>query len=317
MFDIYGWNCQGKVLPRCQITWTVCSHWFSSNEEHKVSSESLIADYISRSKHLRVLHLVDSSFEQLPNSIGYLKHLRYLSVYGNGNIERLPNSICNLQSLQTLLLGGCRGIEALPKDIRYLISLRTLCITTKQASLQESGIGCLSSLRFLRFYACGNLKYLFEDMQRLTALLILVIDECKNLVLLPTGLKYLTALQILVISDCEKLDLCMGLELGGKQAGSLRKLFIRGLPKMVSLPQWILPGSMKTLQQLYIIGLENLSTLPRRFRYLMSLQTLGIVDCPKLLSLPQGMQQLAALKQVGITGCPKLGKRCMEQTGEE
>ncbi|TYI91195.1 hypothetical protein E1A91_D03G175200v1 [Gossypium mustelinum] len=100
--------------------------------EGKADSESLIAKVISRSKHLRVLHLSGCSFEHLPNNIRYLKQLRYLNLACNGNTKRLPNSICNLQSLQTLDLYERRGIEELPKDIRYLISLRKLMVTTKQ-----------------------------------------------------------------------------------------------------------------------------------------------------------------------------------------
>ncbi|XWS63548.1 hypothetical protein CRYUN_Cryun06bG0109000 [Craigia yunnanensis] len=233
------------------------------------SGEALIATCISRSKHLRVLHLGGSSFEQLPKSLRYLKHLRYLNISGNGKVKKLPNFICNLQSLQTLNLGGCKEIEELPKDIRYL----------------------------------------FEDMESLTALRTLIIGECKNLISLPQGLKYLTALETLVISDCEKLDLSVGLEFGGKKDGSLRTL----------LHQWILLGSIKTLQQLHIVGLKNLSKLPTWFQHLISLQKLMIIDCPKLSYLPEGMQQLTALKKLEIEQCPKLSERCIEgtDTGED
>ncbi|XWS56194.1 hypothetical protein CRYUN_Cryun09bG0065400 [Craigia yunnanensis] len=290
---------------------------FLISEGQTGSSEALIAKCISRSKHLRVLDLSDSSLEQLPKSIRYLKRLRYLNINENVRIKKLPNFICNLQSLQALNLGGCKEIEELPKDIRYLINLRALMITTKQTSLQENGIGCLSSLQCLGVGECENLRYLFEDMESLTALRTLIIAECKNLISLPQGFKYLTALETLKISDCEKLDLSVGLEFGGKEDGSLRKLFIGGLPKLESLPQWILLGSTKTLQLLYIEKLKNLSTLPTWFQNLISLQRLMILDCPKLSYLPEGMQQLTALKKLEIELCPKLSERCIEETGED
>ncbi|TYH23562.1 hypothetical protein ES288_A03G023600v1 [Gossypium darwinii] len=291
---------------------------FLLDEEDKADSESLIAEVISRSKHLRVLDLSNCSLEQLPNNIRYLKQLRYLNLAYNGNIKRLPNSICNLQSLRTLNLLGCRGLEELLKDIRYLISLRSLMVTTKQTRLQENGISCLTSLRMLIFYECENLEKLFEDIQNLTALRELIIVDCNNLVSLPRDLKYLTALEILIIWDCEKLDVTVEeLKLERKEDGSLRKLAIGGVPKLESLPQWILLGSAKILQHLWIGELENLSTLPTWFQHLTSLQTLEIDDCPKLLFLPEGMQHLTALKRLRIERCPKLSKRCIKETGED
>ncbi|XP_052483611.1 putative disease resistance protein RGA4 [Gossypium raimondii] len=169
---------------------------FLLDREGKADSESLIAEVISRSKHLRVLDLGDWSFEHFPNNICYLKQLRFSNLSSNGNIRRLPNFICNLQSLQTLHLGGCWGIEELPKDIRYLISLRELMVTTKQTRLQENGISYLTSLRLLGFCSCENLEKLFEGIQNLTALRILCIEDCKNLVSSPQGLKYLTTLEV-------------------------------------------------------------------------------------------------------------------------
>ncbi|OMO71309.1 Disease resistance protein [Corchorus capsularis] len=265
-------------------------------------NESLMETCISRSKHLRVLDSNYSSFEKLPKSFGNLKHLKYFSMLGNGIIKKLPNSICSLQSLQTLLLDGCKGIEELPSDMRHLVSLRTLQITTKQLSLQKDGIGCFTSLRYLELAECENLQYLFEDMQNLKALRTLCIRNCNNLVSLPQGLKSLTALETLVIIHCARLDLSMELvEFGGRlekeeEEGSLRKLWIGGLPKLEALPQWIVLGSTKTIQHLWITNLDNLSTLPPWLQQLKSLQELKIGNCPKLSSLPQGFQHLTSLK---------------------
>ncbi|PPR92674.1 hypothetical protein GOBAR_AA28002 [Gossypium barbadense] len=90
-----------------------------------------------------------------------------------------------------------------------------------------------------------------------------------------------------------------------------------GVPKLESLPQWILLGSIKSLQKLFIRNLKNLSTLPTCFQHLTSLQYLSISNCPKLLVLPEGMQHLTALKRLYIEGCPKLSKRCIKESGED
>ncbi|KAM4091893.1 hypothetical protein ACJW30_09G170900 [Castanea mollissima] len=275
---------------------------------------SILKACISRFKYLRVLDLSNSSFEVLPNSIGTLKHLRYLDLKENRRIKQLPDSICKLHSLQTLLLDNCSNLERLPKGIRDIIRLRHLELTTKHTCLSEKAVGCLDSLRFLAISGCENLKCLFEGMEgRLTCLRRLIVDECPRLSFLSLSIKHLTALETLTIMDCEELSL---MEMEGEDNQdlklSLQNLIIKGLPKLEVLPQW-LQGSANTLQQLWIGECENLKALPEWLPHLKSLHTLRILRCRKLSYLPEGMEALTALRDLRIGGCPDLSRKCREE----
>ncbi|KAM7478186.1 hypothetical protein LguiA_026399 [Lonicera macranthoides] len=74
-------------------------------------------------KCLRTLDLSGSEFEELPSSIGTLKHLRCLLIFGIKSIKALPNTICNLVNLQTLNLTGCVMLKDLPRDFGNLSCL--------------------------------------------------------------------------------------------------------------------------------------------------------------------------------------------------
>ncbi|XWS57358.1 hypothetical protein CRYUN_Cryun09bG0167700 [Craigia yunnanensis] len=286
------------------------------------STESFIKKCLSRFQKLRVLDLRGSSFEVLPRNIGSLKHLRYLDLSGNSKIKKLPNSICKLQSLETLFILGS-GIEELPKDMRYMISLRMLRISTKQRVLSENGFDHLKYLWSLSIALCENLEYLFERFQNLTSLHTLEIVCCKNLISLPHGLKFSTSLKHLIIWDCEKLDLNMTFGFEGREkedddnqgylVGSalrLQTLNIVGLPKLETLPQWLLVGSLCSVS---LMECKNLTKLSEK-QNLTSLEMLDIYDCPELSSLPERM---SCLKELKIVRCPILSERCKPEMGED
>ncbi|XP_015882919.3 putative disease resistance protein RGA1 [Ziziphus jujuba] len=93
-------------------------------ETEETLSESFFDVIILRHKLLRVLDLHNLGIEMLPDSIGKLKHLRYLDVSQNSAIKSLPNSITMLLHLTVLKLSSCYGLQELPRDIHKLISLR-------------------------------------------------------------------------------------------------------------------------------------------------------------------------------------------------
>ncbi|CAL2272375.1 unnamed protein product [Prunus armeniaca] len=258
-------------------------------EETKID-ESFMCTCFSRFKYLRVLQLQKCSLQVLPSSIGSLKHLRYLNLSFNEALMKLPNAICGLQSLQSLNHIGCVNLEELPRNISKLICLTSLCLTTKQTSFTQNGVGCLKSLRHL------------------------YIIECSNLTSLPRETSYLASLRTLVLSECEQLDLG-NVNYQGTPL-RLQKLWITQVPRMVALPEWF-QGAANTLQFLLIGMCENLEALPEWFASFTSLTKLIIGTCPKLSSLPEGMRSLTSLRELVIEDCPELERRCQRNIGED
>ncbi|EXB68335.1 Putative disease resistance protein RGA4 [Morus notabilis] len=89
------------------------------------SSES-VCEEVTKFKYLRMLDLHNSGIKVVSDSIGDLKHLRYLDLSQNLNIKALPNSIGKLHHLQTLKLNHCSNLQKLPGAIRKLVNLRNL-----------------------------------------------------------------------------------------------------------------------------------------------------------------------------------------------
>jgi hypothetical protein len=112
---------------------------------------------ISSFKCLRALNLSGSNIQEVPNSIGKLKHLRLLDLSWNRNIEQLPASITKLQNLQTLILDWCSKLKELPKDTRNLINLRHLELRgCDNLTHMPCGLGKLTALQTLSTYSLGK-----------------------------------------------------------------------------------------------------------------------------------------------------------------
>ncbi|XP_031282004.1 probable disease resistance protein RPP1 [Pistacia vera] len=252
-----------------------------SHAAKKYGDESIVGSFIgkdiSKFKYLQLLHLCDILFEVLPDSIGTLRHLR---------LKKLPN------------------------NMRKMICLRHLEITTQEEVLPENGIGCLSSLQYLCFFACSNLVSLCEGMHGLKSLRMLHLRNT-SVRSLPDTIKYLTKLEILLISYSSKINLKMDLQAEDRGLRlSLKTFIIYYLESLVDLPQLLLQTFANTLKTMQIGYCKNLEALPEWFQYLTSLETLDITNCSRLLSLPQGMERLTSLKLLKIENCPPLVESC-------
>ncbi|KAK8602241.1 hypothetical protein V6N12_052055 [Hibiscus sabdariffa] len=302
-------------VPKCLLQSNRVRTMFFPIKGVAPSSESFISLSISRFKYLRVLNLSDLCLEVLPMPFGTLKHLRYFDLLRNNRIKKLPESICSLHNLQTLRLEDCNQLEEIPQGIGSLINLRFLEITTKQSVLPENGMECLTSLRFLSFFECHNLKHLFEGIRCFSALQTLVLASCPSLTSLPRSIRYLTSLETLVIGDCGNLNLVD--EQDNEDCTlRLRSLLLGELQQLVALPQWLC-WSACSLQYLYIDDCPNFVALPDWFEDCKSLRKLELLRCPDLSSLPEGLSQLSSLQTLKIGHCPILLGRCKMVIGED
>lgn len=87
---------------------------------NKKNPASLMEDWCTEFPRMRVM--VCASANELPTSIGNLKHLRYLEIPGACSITSLPVTICRLHNLQVLYVIKCK-LESLPSDFSMLVNL--------------------------------------------------------------------------------------------------------------------------------------------------------------------------------------------------
>ncbi|XP_028788967.1 putative disease resistance RPP13-like protein 1 [Neltuma alba] len=112
-------------------------------------------DMLMKLSRLRVLTLVGGYLYNLPDSIGELKHLRYLKV-SDTKVIRLPKSVCSLYNLQTLKLIRCCSLMELPTRLHDLVNLRYLDISGTCLEWMPLHMSKLRNLQKLSDFFLGN-----------------------------------------------------------------------------------------------------------------------------------------------------------------
>ncbi|XP_031273400.1 disease resistance protein RPM1-like [Pistacia vera] len=208
---------------------------------------TLVVDF----KLIKVLEFEDSPIEYLPEGVGNLFHLHYLSLK-NTKVEVLPKSIGKLLNLETLNLKRTLVTE-LPVEIKNLKKLRYLLIYRVGSSGRYEevkvpmGFGSLLDLQKLG-YVEANWEVLKElrKLRHLRKLGIKITNgNEKDLCACIGYLEKLISLSLRLASREEILDI----ESMTSPPHGLQSLFLRG--NMKKLPDWIF-----NLEYIVRIGLD-------------------------------------------------------------
>ncbi|KAK1613815.1 hypothetical protein QYE76_019332 [Lolium multiflorum] len=183
-------------------------------------------------KMLRVLDLCDAKFDITQkdiNSIGMLRHLKYVSIEPNGKsyVYKLPRSIGKLQGLQTLDI-GTSFVVSLPTEITKLASLRSLRCSNKSTPVKLYKI---YPLLLLASTLCLPIMYtpLIDRDERRESMMVVHMAWTGRLsnsdgVRVPKGISNLKELEILEVVDIERTSRKAVKELG--ELIKLRKLSV-------------------------------------------------------------------------------------------
>ncbi|KAJ9671299.1 hypothetical protein PVL29_027334 [Vitis rotundifolia] len=133
-------------------------------------------------KCLENLYLDGTGIKELLSSIGYLKHLSYLSLRQCKNLSCLPSSIGRLKYLEYLVLDGCPNLVT--EDMENLTKLGLSETQNLVDGVTLSDLWCLSSLVVLNL-SQNNMRHIPAAITQLCNLDYLNISHCKMLEEIP------------------------------------------------------------------------------------------------------------------------------------
>lgn len=304
---------------------------------------SLQDDHLRKVNKLHVLDLSGCYVAQLPESIGELVHLRYLSLCGT--LRRLPESLSSLLHLQILCFPEDCCLDELPTGTTNLVNLRYLNIDTKYMT-KLAGIRHLVNLQgSVELHVEKGRGHILQDLRDINGLRghlkISGLDnvsskeevrkaKLNNKQYLKTlKLEWTTATRFLChTTDAEVLE-------NLQPHPNIKELSIRRYGGSIA-PSWLHIPLLKELQSLHLINCRNLSILPPLGQlpsleklYMKelcavtqigpefyhsndvafpSLKVLELVDFPRLLEWSREVNctSFPCLKSLRLIDCPEL-----------
>ncbi|KAF7824658.1 putative disease resistance protein [Senna tora] len=257
----------------------------------RLISRNMIHDLLSNFRCLRVLSLSGyCNNVNLPDSVGNLKHLRYLDLSGS-KVKKLPDSICLLYNLQTLKLRYCELLEKLPLDLHKLINLRHLDFSKTKVKEMPKKLGNLKNLQILSSFHVGkcsetNIKQL-KELNIRGAISIL---ELQNIVYPMDAFEsnfknkmYLEELSLewSVNNNQSQDDKDVLEKLQPHQ--NLKKLSIRNYGG-IEFPDWLADLSLSNVVSLKLSNCKNCLSLPS-LGLLTSLKSLSIIGFDSVVAI--------------------------------
>uniref|UniRef100_A0A0D3HK32 Uncharacterized protein n=1 Tax=Oryza barthii TaxID=65489 RepID=A0A0D3HK32_9ORYZ len=282
----------------------------------------LFREVFCKTKKLRVLLLCFHNGNKLPQSIGELKHLRYLNIHKT-SISELPGALCTLYHLQFLRIHG--DVNNLPTKICNLSKLRHLeaCSRYPRPSSGFIGqlvvpkipyIGKLTKLQHILEFCVAKQKghelQQLRDMTELSSSLIIknlenvrtkdealeaVLDNKIRLRRLLFSWSYPNDLHI---DDSLHLEVLEGL----RPPRELRHLSITGYRSPV-YPSWLCEDYIVNLNALDLRSCSAVEGLPpsvQLMKHFHHIFLCNIRNLKTLLCFPGGLQSFT------ISGCPLL-----------
>uniref|UniRef100_A0A2N9FRB3 Uncharacterized protein n=1 Tax=Fagus sylvatica TaxID=28930 RepID=A0A2N9FRB3_FAGSY len=232
------------VLKECKDTGIHSLLLFNINELPKSFISTFFVDF----KLLKVMDFEDAPLDHIPEDVGSLFHLRYLSLR-NTRVEMLPKSIGKLQNLETLDLKQSL-VSDIPVEIKKLRKLQHLIAYYRDNKLDfslawekgvkiEKGIECLKYLQKLYHVELnrGGVD-LIKELGKLRQLRKLGVknltkETMRALCASIGNMNHLESLDVSSISENEIIDL----QSISSPPQCLQRLYIKGC--LEKLPEWI------------------------------------------------------------------------------
>ena len=228
----------------------------------------VLHDMLRILKRLRVLSFVGSGYIhqfQLPNSIGNLKHLRYLDLSGK-SIERLPENMSKLYNLQTLILKQCYYLIKLPTNMSKLVNLQHLDIEGTKLKEMPPKMGKLTKLRKLTDFFLGKqngscikeLEKLLHLQEKLSIWNLQNVEDVQDaLDANLKGKKQIERLRLTWDGDMDGRDVLEKLE----PSENVKELVITAYGG-TKFPGWVGNSSFSNMVSLVLDGCKNSTSLP-------------------------------------------------------